>query len=282
MLNKETIKNKIREIGVKEGDLVLLHSCYFCLGPVEGGIDTIINAFLETIGKEGTLVMPSFTLNQPFDKKNARSETGYITEKFRIKEGVIRSNHPTHSVISLGPKSEEIIKDHEKTSGTGYNSPFHKISKLKGKICLISNKNDFHVTSLHTAQILSEMPYAKLYAKKEVYDKEGNKKVIRLKENPIACNTIDLKLKDLVKKEGILKETNLGNAYLQFMDADKFLDFTINHLKSDSSSLVCKDPNCKSCAYINWKLKKESFLRFYSLIIKDKLKTIKRFHKIFK
>ena len=51
MLNRNEIANSLRQLGLKEGDIVLLHSSYLSLGPVEGGPDAVIAAFLDAIDR---------------------------------------------------------------------------------------------------------------------------------------------------------------------------------------------------------------------------------------
>ena len=55
-------------LGIVPGDTILMHSALTAIGPVEGGVDTVIDAFLEAIGPEGTLCMSSLTgWSAPFD-----------------------------------------------------------------------------------------------------------------------------------------------------------------------------------------------------------------------
>ena len=116
-VTRRDIVDALRRLGVSRGDVVLVHSSLKSLGYVEGGADTVIQAFLEAVGEEGTLVMP--TLIQK-DFANAYktwyldkpSDVGYITEVFRHYPGAIRSDQATHSVAALGPRAEELTKDH--------------------------------------------------------------------------------------------------------------------------------------------------------------------------
>jgi len=283
MLTKKKIKERLNEAGFGPGNLVMLHSDFFCMGPVEGGVDTIIDAFLEVLGKDGTLVMPTFTLSAPFNFEKSRSECGFITEKFRTMKGVLRSFHPTHSVAALGPLAEKIVRDHDKTSGTGRHSPFHKLAQLNGKICLITTDKKFYATIIHTAQILANCPYTHLRIKKEVYNSNKKLEIIKLKENPVGCNEVDLNFKAFLSNEGLLQKIPLGNAFLYCFDASKFLKYTVKTLKSYPLAFSCSNPSCKSCTYMRWKSGKESCFRFYWLNVKDKfIKFELSFHKLFK
>ena len=59
-MTKQEIIAALQEMGLKNGDKVLLHSSLLSLGEVEGGPDAVIDAFLELLGSEGTLLVPVF------------------------------------------------------------------------------------------------------------------------------------------------------------------------------------------------------------------------------
>ena len=61
MITKQEIKRSLSLMGIVPGDTILLHSAMTAIGKVDGGADTVIDAFLETIGAEGTLVMSTLT-----------------------------------------------------------------------------------------------------------------------------------------------------------------------------------------------------------------------------
>jgi aminoglycoside N3'-acetyltransferase len=55
-LTKEDLVKDIRALGVKEGDLLHLKVSMKSIGDVEGGAKTLLDALLEVVGKEGTLI----------------------------------------------------------------------------------------------------------------------------------------------------------------------------------------------------------------------------------
>ena len=106
MCQKETLKQQIAAMGIRSDDTLLIHSSCRSVGPVEGGADTILDAFSESLA-DGLLIFPTHTWNVvkpgvPFDPAETPSCNGVLTELFRHRPGVIRSLHPTHSVAALG------------------------------------------------------------------------------------------------------------------------------------------------------------------------------------
>lgn len=64
MLTKQSLIQKFRALGIAPGDTIFVYSAYSTLsrapGGVEGGPQTVIDAILDAVGPEGTLIMPTF------------------------------------------------------------------------------------------------------------------------------------------------------------------------------------------------------------------------------
>src|SRR3989337_1692670 len=119
-INKIIISEGLRNLGVPEGCVLIVHSSLSSLGYVDGGAETVVKAIMETIGKEGTLVVPTLTGNETlsrdnppvFDVKNSKGLAGIIPEYVRKHPDSVRSLHPTHSVAAIGPLAQILIRDH--------------------------------------------------------------------------------------------------------------------------------------------------------------------------
>jgi aminoglycoside 3-N-acetyltransferase len=59
IITKEILVENLRNIGIKAGDNLLVHSSLSKIGYLENGADTLIDALLEVIGSKGNLLMPS-------------------------------------------------------------------------------------------------------------------------------------------------------------------------------------------------------------------------------
>ena len=58
-----TLLHDLRVLGIAEGDIVLVHSSLSALGWVCGGVPAVVAALLNAVGGSGTIVMPSFTID---------------------------------------------------------------------------------------------------------------------------------------------------------------------------------------------------------------------------
>lgn len=246
-LSQKQIEEKLLSIGIKNGDVVMVHSSLSSLGNVEQGAEAIVNAFLKVIGNSGTLVMPAFPavgfnydylLSKPvFDIKLTPSKMGLITEVFRKMNGVKRSFHPTDSVIAFGKEAENITKDHfGQLTPYNQNSPFFKLIQLKAKIVLLGVRLET-VTNFHTPEdAISNFKYP-VYAANtfdvKMIDEWGEIHTMTTKvHNPVfskkrKCNEFKVPF----IQEGFAREFNLGLASCMIIEADKMHDWLMDSYK---------------------------------------------------
>jgi aminoglycoside 3-N-acetyltransferase len=169
-----SLKDDLRNLGVKAGSTLLVHSSLSSLGWVCGGAAAVILALEETLGDEGTLVMPTYTedLSDPSTWRSPpvpeswwetiRKETpafrsdltptrqmGAIPESFRKQNGTLRSSHPQVSFGARGKNAEVIVGDHPLDFPLGERSPLARIYELDGYVLLLGvthlNNSSMHL-----------------------------------------------------------------------------------------------------------------------------------------
>ena len=181
-----TIVEDLKLLGVKEGDILLVHSSMSKIGWIAGGPIAVIQALMEVLTEEGALVMPTHSgdysdpknwSNPPvpeawkniireempaFDPKITPTRgMGRIAETFRNFSGVLRSYHPHSSFAAWGKRAEEITNNHSLKNSLGEGSPLDNMYQLKTNIMLlgISHSNN---TSLHFAEYMATYPNKKI------------------------------------------------------------------------------------------------------------------------
>ena len=83
------------KLGLQKGDTLCVHTELFNFGfPLLSRnefLQTILDCFFEVIGKEGTLIMPTFTYsfckNETYDKVHSKGKVGVLNEFFRTSGG---------------------------------------------------------------------------------------------------------------------------------------------------------------------------------------------------
>ena len=256
-LGKTMIKDGLLQLGVEPGDTLFVHSSLSSLGEVDGGAGTVIDAFLDIIGDKGNLVLPTFTFSfsdgrsTPYHPKRTASRVGQITEYFRLKKGVMRSMHPTHSVAAYGPQAAKIISAHQPAdSPCGRKSPFAKLLELRAKViflggCLKSN------TTLHAVEDWVNLPYiVKRNGEALIFDDEENIKKISFPKKPGGHRSFYInrsKIERAFDREGIITETQIGNSYTQMIPIRSIIQVTLECLSKEPDILLCDNPVCEFC-----------------------------------
>jgi len=158
LINFDDLVKGFKALGIKKGDILLVHSSFKSFGGVEGGPETVINALLHVLGIEGTLLFPTFTFQfcddfnsngeGYFDVDQTPSEMGILTEIFRKMPGVKRSINPIYSVAVYGKFADELSSVSDK-SVFGKESIFGKLYQKNGKIMIIGLSYDHSWTFSH-------------------------------------------------------------------------------------------------------------------------------------
>ena len=173
----ESLSREISDAGISAGDTLLVHSSLSALGWVSGGAVAVIQALMEVITSEGTLVMPEHSgdLSDPANWHHPpvpenwwsiiresmpayhpaytpSRGMGTIPEVFRTMPGVIRSDHPEVSFAAWGKQASFITSGHSLDYSLGENSPLARIYDLDGKVLLLgvgfANNTSFHLSEV--------------------------------------------------------------------------------------------------------------------------------------
>ena len=125
----ETLTEDFIDLGIAKGDTLFIHSSFKSLGPVEGGAGTVIAALEATVGVEGLILMPTFSLLPSREERVAAwnvgktpSTVGWLTEFFRQMPDTYRSDHYSHAVAARGKDAKAFVSDHLRLEG--YASPW--------------------------------------------------------------------------------------------------------------------------------------------------------------
>jgi aminoglycoside 3-N-acetyltransferase len=176
-INTSRLAEDLYHLGLREGDVVMMHSSLSALGPVEGGPETVVDALLEAVGSAGTLIVPAFRdsvwgdsadfsitdCECPCDQRLCPSQQpgfqGVIAETVRRRPGSLRSCHPTHSWAALGPAAEELLRGHKDCPTTcGQGCPFEPLVEMDGKVLALGVQVNT-ITQWHYYEEVLLVPY---------------------------------------------------------------------------------------------------------------------------
>jgi aminoglycoside 3-N-acetyltransferase len=167
-LDQAGIVAALRRLGIKPGDILIVHSSLSRLGFVTGGVGAVVMALQEAVGVNGTLGAPTFWTVDPnaveegtlFDAVRGKSQMGIISDCIRQLPGAVRSLHPTHSATFVGPFARDLTAGHHwDETPVGPHSPYRKIAAMRGKILLLGVSLEY-LTSFHTIEDeIAHFPY---------------------------------------------------------------------------------------------------------------------------
>lgn len=225
-MNKEQLKEQLRAIGVKEGMDLQMHSSMKSVGHIEGGPDTVIDALLEILGPEGTLMMSTVSGNvntiQPvFHVDHTPSTVGYLSNVFRKRPGAVRSMHPVHSIVALGPKAEFFTEGHlEANTPWSPDSPYGKMMRNGVKILFYGV--DFKCnTCLHALEIEARVPGLHTESTSTLYVYDSNNNVTEIEHHwHSPKKDYYTNMEHLVAEAGGLKYGKIGDSISRFVDAE--------------------------------------------------------------
>jgi aminoglycoside N3'-acetyltransferase len=159
-ITKAEMVIQLRELGVESGSVLLVHTSFRAVQPVEGGPLGLIEALQAILGARGTLVMPSMTDedDRVFDRATTPARgMGIVADSFWRLAGVRRSNHFA-SFAAAGPHAAQITADHPPVQPHGPESPVDRVRALDGQILLLGVGHDAN-TTVHLAECLAGVPY---------------------------------------------------------------------------------------------------------------------------
>ena len=241
MLTFEKLVAGFRELGVKEGDTLLVHSSYKSLGEVDGGPETVVRALEAALGAEGTLIMPTFNFDfnrgVPWDVRKTRSKMGALTEIVRIDPRSKRVFHPFYSFAILG-KHAEMLSALRYKSAYERNSVFGKLRDLDGKIMVIGLSYNDSMTFFHHIEQMEGVDYRFLKQfTGEVTDENGNTYTdtfeMLVRDIDKGVMTMVDPMGALMEEAGVIQSAKIGDADVKLMKANEVYEFTAREMKRD-------------------------------------------------
>ena len=228
-----------QRLNIVPGDIVITHSSLKSFGQVVDGADSVIDALQLCVGETGTLVFPTLVQRnferayETWDKDKSPSDVGLISETFRLRPGVLRSDQATHSIAALGPAAAELVADHGAyglrdgpfgQTPFAWASPWQKLYFCRAKILFLG------VTMLYnTFKHLIEYCLAE-YRVERICDPERRTAALAELErfnHPGVWLWINAEQIELMLEEnGLLTRTTCGASRLTTCRADTCFDIT--------------------------------------------------------
>lgn len=251
-LTRKTLTQDFINAGLTPGINVIVHSSLSSLGWVCGGAVTVVQALMDVITSNGTLVMPTHSSDysdpEPWENPPVPAEwyqiirdtmpaydaritptrkMGKIVEVFRTCENVVRSSHPSFSFAAWGNHAEIIIKNHSLNYALGEESPLARLYDLDGYVLLLGTGFDT-CTAFHLAEYRAGNNQITHNAAPIL---ESGKRVWKTYSDIDFDTDCFINMGEDFNKAGYVKVAQVGSASTKLFAVRDAVDFGVNWLK---------------------------------------------------
>lgn len=253
---KQDILVALRKVGVRAGQTVMVHTSLRSLGFVCGGPQVVIEALLESVGAEGTVMMPTQSWKNldpttgvhweepeawwqlirdhwpAYDKDiTPTNSMGAVAEMFRKWPGTLRSDHPARSVAANGKHAQYLTADHDLSNIFGDGSPIGKLYELDGWVLLIGVGHDKN-TSLHLADVRADYPGKHDVTEHSAVLEQG-KRAWKAYRTLFVDGEDFEEIGEAFAREHTVSKATLGNGTIRLMRQRELVDFAVRWMEAN-------------------------------------------------
>jgi len=259
----DELSDGFRQLGLEEGDRVLMHASMESMGSVDGGAAMVLHRLLKSIGKDGILLMPTFTSvtrhslthdnyttagcwcegkenrHLPFIAElQPDKDMGEIAYRLCSWPSSRRSRHPAYSFVAVGENSDKLVREYSTLDPL---QPLKAFLKEDPVVLTVGVGLD-SVSVIHVAE-------QRLTPSKFV--KERALTVTSKGQDWIDVTSIGFgggfqKLAQHISSEK-LEETQIGMATATLYSTNGLVQAAEKVLRGDPMGLACGRPECLSC-----------------------------------
>lgn len=181
VLGTDDLVHGLRDLGIALGDGVFCHVSLGAIGHVIGGPRGLIEALITAVGPDGLIGMPGFSRDaydpaelldmevSATERAHLRAQVpgydplrsdvrqnGAVPEAFRTWPGIVRSPHPTSSVLLLGRDAADMATPHDAYGwATGPETPWGRLRDRPNMKILLIGVGWNRCSALHAAESLA-------------------------------------------------------------------------------------------------------------------------------
>jgi aminoglycoside 3-N-acetyltransferase len=241
-----SVVSQLEALGVRRSGVLLVHTSFRALRPIEGGPPGLIAALRSAIGPEGTLVMPTMTDGESvFDPRSTKTTgMGIVAETFWRQPGVLRSTHPGGSFAAEGPHAETICAPQPLSPPHGPDSPVGRVHDLGGQVLLLGVGHGEN-TTLHLAEAIAAVPYSVSHPC--VVELDGKPTTIDIAETDHCCANFAL-VDEWLRASGAQREGPVGHGHARLVDSKALVAEAVVRLQEDPLLFLCApERGCDEC-----------------------------------
>lgn len=248
-LARAQLDEALQDVGVRQGDGLLVHSALQLLGRPKGGLQMVLDAMQAAIGSQGTLAVPAFAftfhLGQDFDAVNTPSKgMGVFSEFVRQQPAARRTRHPMQSLAVIGAHAENLAA-RDTLSAFDDGSAFDRMLLLDFKLLLLGA--DIQAASIvHYSEQRAAVPYRywKDFTGQVKFDDEWHTRTYRMFVRDLEVDP-QLKLapiQTVLQAKGLWHSSKLNFGEISCCTLRDFVAAADSFLAADPWALVANKP----------------------------------------
>ena len=235
-LSRNALVRQLLDLGVTPGGVLLVHTAFSRVKPVEDGPLGLVAALREALGPEGTLVMPSMSDDddRPFDPRTTPcAGMGVVADTFWRLPGVLRSDSP-HAFAAFGPQAARITAPHPVELPHGLDSPAGRVYALDGQVLLLGVDHDAN-TTIHLAEWLAGVRYRR--PKHATILEDGRPIRVDYREIDHCCQNFRL-VGTWLAARGLERQGPVGHALARLVRSRDVVVVVTEHVRQDETAFL--------------------------------------------
>lgn len=256
----EEILNFLRSCGIGKGSLVVLHSSFDNLKPIDVGREETIERLLSLIGEEGTLAAPvirrfrecdKLTNEDLFNDKEADYKCLYDVEKNKIISGVLAftlmhhegsktSRFPLNPLTAVGPLADAMMEHNlegEAPTPHGPNSCWKFCADHDAYIVHLGVNFGHHLTMQHVVtECNPDWNVKDFFMKRDFTIKDGDfvtEKTVRMRRPRWSMYIPEINNRKDMVKAGVATVTDIKGIPVSVIRAKDMIEFYKSKRKGD-------------------------------------------------
>ena len=237
------LQRELTALGIEPGGVLLVHTAFSKVAPVEGGPHALIAALRAALGERGTLVMPSMADDDdvPFNRTLSPCRgVGVVADTFWRLPGVLRSDSP-HAFAAAGPLAARITQPHPVDVPHGVDSPPGRVHDLDGQVLLVGVGHDAN-TTVHVAEAIAGVRYRQ--PKYATVLEDGRAKRYEYGETDHCCEKFALLDAWLGARQ---RRGRVGNAEARLARSRDIVAAALTQLRRDETVFLHPPGECGEC-----------------------------------
>lgn len=182
-VTRTRLAQQLRDLGVREAGILMVHVRMSALGWMAGGMDAIVWALRDAVGPAGTVLALTGWDDSPYNVGSwppawqqayrdqpafdpavsaARRDFGRFPERLRTWPGALRSTHPEVSFAAVGPAAQAVLTDPQDDDPWGMEGALGRLVAADGQVLMLGAPLS-RLTLCHHAEAIAHIGHKRYH-----------------------------------------------------------------------------------------------------------------------